>query len=391
MSGLFVDPVGGIAGDMLLAALIDAGAPEEAIRSQLATLRLEGWELTVVEEVRRGFRGRRVDVTIGESHAHRGLEDVLAILRRGSLAPGALERAEHVFRRLAEAEAFVHGIALERVHFHEVGAVDSIVDVAGVSIALELLGAHDLFAGPLPLGTGNTTGAHGVFPLPSPATAHLLDGRAVHFTGRPGEHTTPTGAAIVSALAREDTWPGRVTLGPIGVGFGARQDEVGPPNMVRVMRLDAAAPRGAVDVIEANLDDMTPEWLSDVTERLIDDGALDVFVTPVQMKKGRSGHLLTVLAPVGRADALASLVLAHSTTIGLRVRREARHELDRRIETVETDYGTIRVKVVVRPGGRETAAPEYDDCRRAARSSNVPVREVYREAEAAWWARAANR
>lgn len=395
MSVIFVDPVGGLAGDMLLAALIDAGAPEDAIRERLATLPLAGYRLDVAQVVRRGFAGRRVHVDIESHdhhhhdhghHHHRSLADIRGILERGALG-AALDRALSVFSRLAEAEARVHGTNTDAVHFHEVGAVDAIVDIAGIAVALDLLDVDEIYTGTIPLGTGTTHGAHGEFPLPSPATAAILEGWPVHFTGRPWEHTTPTGAAVVAALGRHGPPPPSAALGATGVGFGSREMPEGPPNMTRVMRLEPALRGGVVDVLEATLDDMSPEHVGYLLERVTEAGALDVFVAPVQMKKQRPGVLLTALAERGGGQSIARVVLTHSTTLGVRMHQEARAELAREVVVVETELGPLRVKVARRPDGTRTAAPEYDDARRAALEHGRPLADVYRLVDAAWRAR----
>lgn len=385
MSTLLIDPVGGLAGDMLLAALVDLGAPEEELRARIGSLPLERYTLSIDREVRRGFAGRRVRVEIdGHDHAHRTLADIRHVLERGDIGAAALERAFAIFGRLADAEARVHGVATDAVHFHEVGAIDAIVDIAGIAVALDLLGADALHVGTVPLGTGTTHGAHGEFPLPAPATTELLRGWPVRFTGRPWEHTTPTGAAVVSALARPSSPPAGHALGRVGTGFGTRENEEGPPNMTRVLELHASSGTGVVDVVEATLDDMSGEHVGFLIERFVEAGALDVFVTAVAMKKQRPGVLVTVLAERGAGDDMTGVFFAHSTTLGVRRREEMRTELVRAIETIETPFGAVRVKVAVKPDGARVASPEYDDARRVALAEGISLAEVYRRIESAW-------
>jgi uncharacterized protein (TIGR00299 family) protein len=384
VSVLYLDAVGGLAGDMILGALLDAGTPVEDLRSGLARLPLTSFRLEVTEEKRRGFRGLRVHVDPDHEHAHRHLADVLAILDAGSLPARARARAGAVFEALARAEAKVHGTSIERVHFHEVGAVDSIVDVAGISLALEALDVTELWADRIPLGYGKTTGAHGEFPIPAPAVLELLHGWPVTMGERPYEQTTPTGAAVVAALARPGRPSGEARVQSVGIGFGSRQDPDGLPNMTRAIVLSQPIRAGEVLVIEATLDDMNPEWMGALTERLRGEGALDVFVQSVQMKKNRLGVLVTVLAAVSDGDRLSETLLNHSTTLGLRLRRDERRELARRIERVGTRIGEARVKITTRPDGRETVSPEFEDCRALSETSGLPLAEIYAIVEEAW-------
>jgi len=384
VSTIFVDPVGGLAGDMLLAALVDLGAGADRIEARVATLPVDGYTISFTKEVRRGFAGRRVRVDVPSEHHHRTLDDILQILSAGDLGERPLRRATRVFERLAAAESRVHGVESGPVHFHEVGAVDAIVDVAGIAVALELLDVEELLVGPLPLGTGTAHGAHGEFPLPSPATTALLEGWPVRFTGRAWEHTTPTGAAVVAALGRAALPPAGLVLGATGTGFGARENDEGPPNMTRVMRFEAPVRSGVVDVVEASIDDMTPEAVGYLTERLLEAGALDVFVTSVMMKKQRPGVLVTALAERGAGESLTRTLLDHSTTLGARTRIEARVELEREVVEVETPHGTARVKLSRRPDGTRAAQPEYEDARRIARERGLSLREVYHLVDAAW-------
>lgn len=387
MTVLHLDPVGGLAGDMILAALLDAGAPEDDVRRGLASLPVEGYTLEVTEETRRGFRGRRVVVRVDPDAPmpHRHLHHVREILDAGdALSAGARDRAGRVFEALARAEAHVHGTTIEKVHFHEVGAVDSIVDITGIAVALDLLGVETLHVGAIPFGSGTTTGAHGEFPLPPPATAALLEGWPVRFAGREGEHTTPTGAAVIQALATPGLPPDGLVLGKTGIGHGHRAPEEGPPNLVRAMRLRPAAAVGLVDVVECAIDDATGEVLGDLVDRALAAGARDVLLHPVTMKKGRPGVLVTVLADAGRGDDLSAFLLTHTTSLGTRVRRETRRELPRRMETVTLHGAEVRMKVATRPDGAVTAAPEFDDCRALATVRGRPVAEILREAEARW-------
>jgi hypothetical protein len=389
---LYLDPVGGIAGDMLLGALLDLGADVEALRVALATLPLGPHRLEVDEVRRRGFRGRHVRVTVerGEPR-HRSLSEILELLAGSTLPDPARERAASVFRRLAEAEARVHGIAVERVHFHEVGAVDAIIDVVGSVLALEELQVQAVTAGVVPLGAGTVVTAHGEIPVPAPATLELLREWPVSFSASPGERCTPTGAALLAALARPCDGETSGRIKGIGIGFGTREDDSGPPNLLRAVLLETPPRTEAIDVLETALDDMSPEWCGHLVDSLLGAGASDVLVDPVQMKKNRPGFRITILADAGRAEPLARILFENSTTLGVRYRRETRWVLPRRIEPVDTPLGTVRLKIAVHPGGREVAAPEFDDCRAIADAKGIPLPEVYRAALSAWEARRTGR
>jgi len=382
---LFLDPVGGLAGDMILAALVDAGAPIDHVREVLSRLPLRNYRLDAAEETRRGFRGMRVHVVAGHEHVHRHLADVLHILDAGKLPDRVRDRAGRVFEALARAEAAVHGMPIEKVHFHEVGAIDSIVDITAVAIALERLDASELFVDRIPLGHGRTSGAHGEFPLPAPAVLELLRGWPVRLGDRDDEQTTPTGAAIAAALARAGRPSAETQLGRTGIGFGARNDPDGLPNMTRALVFTLPPRVNEVSVLEATTDDMNPEWTGALLDRLFAAGALDVYVEAVHMKKNRVGTRVTVIASPSSEDALATLLLTESTTLGVRIRREERREIPRRIEKVATPLGEARVKIALRPDGRETMAPEFDDCRALAEASGKTIREVYAIVEGAFW------
>jgi pyridinium-3,5-bisthiocarboxylic acid mononucleotide nickel chelatase len=390
----YFDLVGGAAGDMMMAALIDAGAPADALRAGLAGLAVEPFQLVTTRRRAAGWLDAcHVDVQVTPGHAapHRHLDDVVAILERAQIPPRAFARARRAFEALADAEGRVHGVPAAQVHFHEVGALDAIVDVAGVCLALELLGVDRVEASPLPLGRGVTRAEHGKLPLPAPAVLKLVEARGAPVEGRDTtkELVTPTGAALLCALAdRFGPYPA-LQVERVGYGAGTRQsgpDEV--PNVTRVVlgrgaaRSDASiqasiqAP-GEVIVLEANLDNATPEHVGFLAERLLERGALDAFVVPVQMKKGRPGVIVTVLADPSRAGPLEDLLLRDGPTLGVRRRREARTTLPREVVTVTTDLGPVRVKLATRPDGRRTAAPEHDDVARLAREHDRPVAEVW--------------
>jgi uncharacterized protein (TIGR00299 family) protein len=300
------------------------------------------------------------------------------------LPDGVKQRATNVFHALGEAEAKVHGIPLEKVHFHEIGAVDSIVDIVGVCIALKALGVERIVSLPPPLGSGFVETAHGRFPVPAPATLELLKGLPTGTSPEHGELVTPTGAALLAEFCAKFGPMPAMAVEKIGYGAGTRELEK-TPNVLRAV-LGKAAPSAESDsvaVIEANIDDMNPQWFGDVMERLLVNGALDAFLTPVQMKKNRPGTLLTVLCEPADADRFAELVLTHTTSFGVRIHEARRRKLDREIVRVTTRFGEIEVKVGRWNGKVVTRSPEYESCKRAAALANVPVREVYDAAKEA--------
>jgi pyridinium-3,5-bisthiocarboxylic acid mononucleotide nickel chelatase len=399
---LYVDCFSGVSGDMLLGALLDLGLELTALEGELARLPLDGYRLAARPLTSHGVSGTKLDVVVDDApQPERHLADILRLLDGSGLAPGVRERAAAVFGRLARAEARVHGTSVEEVHFHEVGAVDSIVDVVGAMIGLELLGVERVFASSLPLGGGMVRSQHGRLPLPAPATLELLAEVGAPTRPAPGERAgelvTPTGAAILAELARFEQPP--IQVRRVGYGFGTR--ELPWPNAVRLWLGEPLAievgprpvetlgglsmqlsddPDGPLSdevvLIETNLDDASPELLGYAMERLFEAGALDVAFVPIQMKKNRPGTLLLVVAPPPRARALAELVLAETPTLGVRLRPTTRLVARREETTVETVLGPIRVKLK-RLGARTIAAPEYEDCARLARAHNVPLADVY--------------
>ncbi|WP_051275741.1 nickel pincer cofactor biosynthesis protein LarC [Desulfovirgula thermocuniculi] len=382
----YLDCVGGISGDMTLAAFIDAGADARAIVSQLKALPVEGLEIRVWEEVKGGWRGTRVSVEDGgKSQPHRHLEDILFLIRESPLPEPVKETSARVFRRLAAAEGRVHGKPPERVHFHEVGAVDSIADVVGSCLAVHLLGVEKIYCSPLPMGYGTVTCAHGVLPLPAPATAELLRGVPVRQVNVEGELVTPTGAALAVTLAADFGPLPSMRVEATGYGLGSR--DYPQPNFLRVFlgqkegAGELAAREEAVLVLETDIDDMNPELYPYVEGLLREEGALDVFLWPTLMKKGRPGTRLAVLCAPAKRDDLLRIIFRETTTLGVRARLEHRFTLQRQALEVGTPWGAVGVKVAFDGQGNALqVSPEYEDCRRAARGSGVPLKEVYRAA-----------
>ena len=382
----YFDCPSGAAGDMIMAALIDAGAPLDALRRELRKLPLEGWEL-VAREVRKGaFRATKVDVEIDRrAHArHRTLGDVLAIVEQSGLGATVRETAARIFTRLADAEARAHGTTREEVHFHDVGAVDAIVDVTGAVVALGLLGVRAVHASALPVGGGFVDGPHGTIPVPAPGTAELLRGFPVVDTGVRAELVTPTGAAILTTLAvSAGRMPG-MTVAAVGYGAGTR-DLPGVPNMLRCFvgeTTEGAPGDETILQVETTIDDMSPQLYEPLVERLFEAEALDVFLQPVVMKRGRPGVVVTALCAPDRIDDLSRVLFEETSTIGVRWSEWRRTRLQREVVTLATAYGAIPFKVS-RLGGRVvTVTPEFADVARLAREKALPVREVLDQARA---------
>lgn len=385
----YFDCFGGVAGDMVLAALVDAGLPVDVLRDLVVRLKLP--EVTVAaERVRRGaLAATLVTVHIGPAarRGHRHLPDILGIIAGAGLSPPAADRAGRTFRRLAEAEAAVHGIPVEKVHFHEVGAADAIVDIVGACVGLETLGIDRLLCSPLPVGSGTVRCEHGVLPVPAPATLELLRGVPLADCDAAGEMTTPTGAALMTTLAAEVGPLPAMRVDAIGYGAGTR-DTPERPNVLRLIvgTLAAAgqADTDSVVVLEANLDDATGQTVAYAVARLLEAGALDAYSVPITMKKGRPGLLLTVLARPADAADLEAILFAETTTLGVRRYVCQRHCLAREHVTVTTAFGPIRVKIGRQRGRVVRAWPEYDDCAAAARAAGQSLWAVQEAALAEW-------
>jgi uncharacterized protein (TIGR00299 family) protein len=370
---------------MLLGATVDLGLPVERLRDELARLPLSGYRLDAERVSRCGLAATQVHVvTDGADTKHRHLRHVVEILDRSTLEGAVKQKAAALFGRLAEAEAAVHGTTPEKVHFHEVGAIDSIVDVVGGVIALQWLGAARFVSSPLNLGSGTVTMSHGTFAVPPPATARLVAGVPVYAAGE-GELVTPTGALLVTGHATEYGPLPPLRIEKTGHGAGSR-DTKGRPNVLRLIVGEEGAPAATarILVLETELDDAAPQLLGPLLERLLAVGAVDAFFTPVQMKKGRPGVLVTVLAPPERREAIEELLFRETTTLGVRRQEWDRTELERETASVVTPYGAVRVKVGRRGSVVYNAWPEFEDCQRLAAEAGVAVKEVLAEALAAW-------
>ena len=383
----YLDCHSGISGDMFLGAMLDAGFPLETLRQALAGLPISGYELKLEQFQDKGIRGARFDVILSEQEQpSRHFTDIVSLLQSATLPPRVRERALSMFRCIAEAESVVHGTTLEEVHFHEVGAIDAIIDIVGAALAVETLGIETLYASALPLSSGHVKTAHGLLPVPAPATLEIA--RRVSAPWRPcpveGEMVTPTGAAILATLARFETPAIRIER--VGYGFGRKSFPW--PNCLRLclgrpsgasMEADAQAVMDTdwVTVIESNIDTMTGESLGGLMERLLASGALDAAYTPLYMKKNRPAVMLTVICRVEDGDALAQLLLSESNTLGVRMQHMQRRKARRVQQTIETPFGKMQVKVKLLGGRVISAAPEYEECRRIASEQSLPLEEVY--------------
>jgi uncharacterized protein (TIGR00299 family) protein len=425
----YLECFSGMSGDMFLGALVDAGVAPKVLEDMVAALGV-GARLEISRVMRSGISATKVDVFVGDEkdlpreeywagveraasptpsrekhghshhehshqhshpgaaapHAHgRGLNEIREIIGKTTISEAAKQRAISIFEALGRAEAKIHDVSIEKVHFHEVGAVDAMVDIIGAAVGFEALGVDELVCSPLNVGGGTVECAHGKFPVPAPATVELLRGAPVYSSGVQAELVTPTGAAIVKTLAtRFGTFPEMIVEGS-GYGAGFR-DFSGHPNVVR-LSLGQVATTATVKttaesltILEANLDDLNPQVFGYVLDRLLEEGALDVFGVPVQMKKNRPGTLLTVLCKPENADKLSKLLFTETTTLGVRRREEVRQALARRWENVRTPWGDVRMKIGSMNGTITNYAPEYEDCRRLAAEHHVPLKQVMQEA-----------
>jgi hypothetical protein len=399
-TALYIDLFSGASGDMLLGALLDAGLPLKELQAELAKMALSGYELAVEHQVRHGLSGTRLHVRdVAQTYPARHLHDVRHLLQASALSTRVQKTSSAVFERLARVEARIHGISVDEIHFHEVGAVDSLVDVVGFAAGLERLGVEQVFASPVPLGSGTIETEHGPLPVPAPATLALLAEVGAPTRPHPAqtEIVTPTAAALLAELATFEYPPMRVRA--VGYGFG--QKEFPWANAVRVWlgeetplpqslpegegsALPQPLPKGEggegrdqVVLLECNLDDTTGEMLGYAMERLFATGALDVWFTPVQMKKNRPGVVLSVLVPPERVTAVAQIVLRETSTLGLRVLPAERIVAERRVREVETPWGKVRVKEKWLAGERFAISPEYEDCAHIARTHSIPLHQVF--------------
>lgn len=378
----YFDCFAGASGDMILGALLDAGLTIERLREEISKLQLSHYELDVEKVVKKGIGGSQAHVTIDQDHHHhhhRHLSHIKDIIENSDLDAPIKEKSTEIFVRLAEAEARVHRSSVESVHFHEVGAMDAIIDVVGGVIGVTALGIDKVFCSPLHVGSGTIECAHGTLPVPAPATAELIKGKPVYSTGIKGELLTPTGAAILTTLSSGFGPMPAMTVGHIGYGAGTA--DPGIPNLLRVAIGEARDDTGDYDVeqtvlIETNIDDMNPQLYDYLIGLLLNEGALDVFLTPVQMKKNRPGTLLSVICLPHAVGKFSDILMQETTTIGLRWRVENRIKARRLIKEIDTIHGPIHIKLAQNNGQIINLTPEYEDCKRVALEKNIPLKNI---------------
>jgi len=385
----YFDCFSGVSGDMILGALVDAGLDVRDLERELDKLKLMGYHIETELVLKNEISGTKLTVAIQEEKMKRRLEDVVNVIEGSTLDEDVKQLSMEVFRALAEAEGRVHDRAPEDVHFHELGGLDTIIDVVGTVVGLKLLGIESVYSSRVHLGTGFTTCRHGTIPIPAPATVELLRDIPVFSKGIEAELTTPTGAAILKRFSRHfGTMPGmKVTA----IGYGAGSQELAIPNLLRVFIGEMDETRAgdyeqdSAFLVETNIDDMNPEFFDHVSEKLMSLGALDVFMTSVLMKKNRPGTLLSIQTPEDRLEDVLATVFTETTSLGVRIRKVERRKLARKIITVKTRFGEVRVKLGMLKGNVTTMAPEYEDCKAAAREFGASLRDVYDLAKEAAW------
>ncbi len=382
MKALYFDLIAGASGDMILGALIDAGASPEILKAELTGLKLNEFDLQIKKVSKNGFQATKVDVVVPKQPPERHLAQILDIINNSDLPASIQHRSTAVFQRIAEVESDIHDTPLDQIHLHELGGTDTIVDVTGALLALEMLDITEFYSSPVPLGRGFIQGAHGQIPLPAPATIKLLQGIPVYGLDIESELVTPTGAALLSELADDFGPVPEMSLDRIGYGAGSRDLPI--PNLLRVFtgsvkEKQTDQPQHLV-ILESNLDDLNPEIYPYVMETLFQNGALDVTIFPVHMKKNRPGVQIQVLAEPTRAGKMREILFTETSTLGIRQLPATRYALPRESVTIETTYGEIRLKIARGPAGEGNVSPEFEDCQRAARKSGVPLKQVYQEA-----------
>jgi len=384
MKTAYFDCFSGISGDMTLGALVDVGCPLDVLRNKLQGLQVPGWQISADKVWKNGMTATQVRVKTEDTQSHRSLATILGILEKSQLDARVKEHAGAIFTKLGEAEAAVHDVPLEKIHFHEVGAVDAIVDIVGACIGFGELGFEKFVCSALNVGGGTAKMAHGILPVPAPATARLLLGKPTYSSGVQKELVTPTGAAIVATLC--DAFGPQPAMKVTAIGYGAGTTDLeGQPNVLRIMAGELLekgvdAHSGTIRVLEANLDDMSPQIFGYLLEKALAAGALDVFATPVQMKKSRPGMLVTILCKPEDEGKFQEMLFAETTTLGVRSHLVERRALAREFVKVATRFGEVRVKVSRAEGRILHASPEFDDCRKLAEEKNVALQEVMEQA-----------
>lgn len=383
----YFDCFAGASGDMILGALIDAGLDPDDLRRELAKLPVEGYELRVGRVMKQHIHATDVDVVVHDHVHERKAAEIEAIIAGSALDPEVRARAGRIVHRLAEAEARIHGSTVADIHLHEVGGIDSIVDVCGAVAGLRLMGIESVACSPLPVSRGFVSFSHGTWPVPGPAALDMMQNVPIVPLELEDETLTPTGAAILTTLADSYGYVPPMRLESVGYGAGKRTFQKPIPNVLRVLVGEGAGAGGAqvqtLSLLETNIDDMPPEWYETAMDALFAAGALDVYLMPAQMKKNRPATVLAALCPPERVQELLDILYRETTTLGVRVARVERHALDREVIEAATEWGPVPVKVGCWGGKRVTFSPEYEACRRIAREQGVPLKDVYAAAQAA--------
>jgi len=378
----YFDCFSGASGDMILGAMIDAGLSLKTLREELENLRVSGLRLKTRKVLKAGIAGTQVIVEReNERRPHRNLKEMLSIIDRSRLDSEIKEKSKTIFQRIASVEATIHHIPIEEVHFHELGGLDSVVDIVGSVLGLRQLKVDEVWVSRVNVGGGFVKCAHGMLPVPAPATLSLMKGKPIYSSGIERELLTPTGAAILTTLGSKF---GEMPLMKVEkIGYGAGRDELPHPNLLRLMIGSSLKQSGKerVTVIETNIDDMNPQLFDYIMERLFKMGAFDVFLIPVMMKKNRPGLLLTVISPMDKRQILTEFILRETTTLGMRWREEERVRAEREILILNTPYGKVRFKIAYWEGERVNLSPEYEDCKRIAIKQGIPLKDIFDEAK----------
>lgn len=384
MKVIYFDCFSGASGNMILGALIDTGIDAEKFKEELRKLNLAGYDIDISKKVNKGISGTHVKIKVGDDHSHRGLKDIIKILDDSDLKERVIDKSKKIFSRLAEVEAKIHNKTVDEIHFHEVGAVDSIIDIVGSAIALDLIGIDKIVSSKIHVGTGTLKCAHGILPVPAPATLELLKGVPVYSTGIESELVTPTGAAIITTLCEE--YGSIPEMKILETGFGMGDKDLGIPNFLRIVIGDDSKElsQDTIQLIETNIDDMNPEFYEHVMERLFENGAKDVFMTQVIMKKNRPAVVLSVMTEPRKIDEMIDIIFNETSTLGVRISEvKKRMVASREIIKVNTSWGKVGVKVRSLGEGQKSFAPEYEDCRRIAKEFNIPISNVFDEVKRA--------
>ena len=372
----YFDCFSGISGDMIIGSMLDAGLDFEIFKTEISKLNFTGYKLSAEKVLRNGISGTKFSVDAAEDHPHRTFRDISGIISKSSLDENIRIKINSIFKRIAEAEGKIHGVSPDEVHFHEIGAVDSIIDIAGAVIGLDLLGIEKVYCSKINTGSGFADSMHGKIPVPAPAAVELLRGIPVFDSGIKFEITTPTGAGIIAELC--SNFGNLPDMNISSTGYGAGSKELESPNLLRIItgKIETESIMEKVSVLETNIDDLNPQIYEHAMSKLLSAGALDVFIIPCIMKKSRPGSILKVICETGTEKKFADIIVCETTTSGIRISHENRYRYNRRFEKVETPFGPINVKIIYIGDEILTATPEFDECSKAALKHDIPVKKI---------------